>query len=1269
MVAREIVTMPDNFIASVASDLVAGLISDLLQALGGPSIEKIRDQMFWNRLMTNMVQKLCAGYERLESVEGRAFVIDERFFRDPIVKMMFTEHIIVGDVDRDQLRNRFIALYGESQVALFDHNLNDALAIFQKELDEALDPAERAAFAELRRQLEQQTKSLDESLKRNTQAILTSQSQTDRLVIESRNQLTESFSRLLDTTVIDAKLASEYQAQLDHARDLLQAFQPKLALEYLHSLKERIWDKASSDDRFRLLSYTGFAHLQLNKEPEAAQLFIDALSFNPDSARALCNASLGFLLRRDNKRCEEFAQQALVKDPTSTQAYSMLVQAADENEPFESVTAKVPETYRNTTEVAMALGQLARRRELLPDAEHWFRIAVQADTQDHPDPRGMLADVLLTNLLKSSPDLQMPGIVNPQAALTAEVIELYNFAWEHVARTEIRSFRSNWLINRATVKAWLGETDSAIQDVDEALRDDPKNPYIIRHRAMLAYRTGDLPKAAALFRQILEEIPEAKFWLSAVLFESNKPNESGALIQEFLEQPGLMPSIRRDATRLLVFVKLKGGDLQGARAAADSIRQDFPDDPGVLALRARVARYEGQTKEADAFLVQAQTNLASDANWVIRDRIAQELYENSKFEEAASLLEQIVDTEVDGEATRQLINCYYRSGKLQPALEICRTLREKYGPLRFVTEVESAIYEEIDDLLSAKRVCQEYLGLYPNDWSVQLRLAVVNYRLNEFEDLDRFLDRDLDLCQLTFEGSAQLAHLCVVRNRRRQALEVAYEVRRRFFDKPEAHALYVEVFFRRGSEQDNWLDVHQVSVDTAVCIDSAMGGRRQWIIIEDRDDASIKHGELRPSHPLVKELMNRQVEDSISLSQGAYQEEIIIKEIKSKFVHAFHEVLEAYQIEFPATSGIRRIPVQFSVGDSDSVMKGLQPIFNMIDRRSKYINEAERLYQNGKLPIGVLATILGENPIKVHAALKAKPDLSVHCWSGRSDETTEAVTLLDSNPKLVVDIISLMTLHQLSIGTPIVQTFGKLGVVRATLELVEELLRGGLLPAEGYWTLGKEGEQYTRYFVTKEQIEHDKQVLEDVLTWARANCDILPCTAALAIERRTREKLGSLIGPPFVETVLVATSDDRVLYSDDRSLRELAKTGYRVAGVWTQAVLMNLLKRRVVSEDIYNQCVVRLACSHYRHTSINDQVLLEATKQAKWRPTYPFSQVAQVLSGANSDPKSAVKVAADYVRLLWQQKLLPDQYERLVIAVLDAIVSGRCQGSGHRRQF
>lgn len=49
---------------------------------------------------------------------------------------------------------------------------------------------------------------------------------------------------ILNSPDISTLFTSEYQSQLEHARDLLNSYKPQEAVEYLEKLKKRIWNNA-----------------------------------------------------------------------------------------------------------------------------------------------------------------------------------------------------------------------------------------------------------------------------------------------------------------------------------------------------------------------------------------------------------------------------------------------------------------------------------------------------------------------------------------------------------------------------------------------------------------------------------------------------------------------------------------------------------------------------------------------------------------------------------------------------------------------------------------------------------------------------------------------------------------------------------------------------------------------------------------------------------------------------------------------------------------
>ena len=65
-------------------------------------------------------------------------------------------------------------------------------------------------------------------------------------------------------------------------------------------------------------------------------------------------------------------------------------------------------------------------------------------------------------------------------------------------------------------------------------------------------------------------------------------------------------------------------------------------------------------------------------------------------------------------------------------------------------------------------------------------------------------------------------------------------------------------------------------------------------------------------------------------------------------------------------------------------------------------------------------------------------------------------------------------------------------------------------------------------------------------------------------------------------------------------MRQLAENEYQIKGVWTQSVLLYLHDEKLISDEKYFEAVIKLANLNYYSTSINDYILLHASKLANW---------------------------------------------------------------------
>lgn len=1057
-------------------------------------------------------------------------------------------------------------------------------------------------------------------------------------------------------------IVSEYQAELDHSRDLYNSYKYRDAQVFLEKLKARIWSSAPPIIKFRLLTNIGAVKVKLDQGAEGARLFLEAFQYNPDDEKALTNVALAHLLLGQFEEATEYVRRVLEKNPASGNAYSIYIQIPLPDATLETALSKVPEPFRELPEVAYVLALTAQKNGKLAETRSWLERAVRNDKENIPDLRGTLGSFILDAVARRQTVVTHEQLNEAQRAQVLEAKRLLTEAWERVADTDLRNYRLPWVVNRSLANKLLGNLDEAVRDVETGLAGDPSNPVYIKHRAVLAYLEGEGEQALDLLRGILQakETPEAPLIFGDILLTEKRPGEASAVLEGMLSDPHVSAYLKEDAKRSLIgaYVRLK--EFEKAKALSDQMRAEDPTDILNLADAAQIARLTGKSDDALALLQEAKQYLNETTSYKRLVDLADEFYALEQFGESADIYERIANKDFDSPITRKLLNSYYRFGKLTPALEICRNLREKHGPLPFITHIESAIHEEVDNFEQAREVCEVYLLAFPDDPEMRLRLAVVNWRSKNYAELDAFLDSAPDIDILSMRHGLQLAHLYSVRERVKECFDTIYEVRRKFYDSPDPHLEYVKLFFERAKGSYEWLAPQAVKEGVAVCVEDD-AGEKTWYLIEDRKDVDFRRGEIGPGHALAQRLLGKRLGEEVALKEGLHSPEVgKVVEYKSKYVYALHETFAVYEKMFPGVGGLW----MFHVGDPvqpDRAQKALDDILESARRQKETGDELDRYYKEGKLTIGSVAGLLNVDVPTVWNTLRSNPEVGVRCSRGGVQERDYAYSLIGAaRPGLVIDLISLLTIHTLGVSEVIVRLFGKLLIAQTTVEALQNFIRDKQgFQESGFMSIGKEGEQYVRAEVKPEEVRRGVEYFEVIIGWVGENCEVVPVTGALDVPREQRVLLEEMLGAPFLDSVLIATEGGNLLYSDDERLRSFARTEFKVDGVWTQIILMLALSENVIDKERYNQAVLDLVCSRYYHTGIDADVLIEAARKADWLPAYPYTEALRLLRGERTDEGPALIVSTIFLYELWKQPILPSRRDYLLYSLLDALTAGR----------
>ena len=1143
-------------------------------------------------------------------------------------------------------------------------------------------------------------------LPRNQQASTQMMLESDRRQLEGQKHLSEQNQAILDgiqkldsklpslsskhidlivSDAVDTALEKEHQLVINSAKDLLKNNKPQTAFKQLDDLWQRIGNEVSTSEisKFNILTNMAAAQFALNNEQEAANLLIEAFQHHSEDEKALSNLAFAYFLRGDMESAANYAKQTLQKNRANINAHVVLIHVSSKEEPLEKIVAQIPDYLHETPEIVHAFSDTAKEQGCLEEAKKWREVAVEQDAD--PGFKASLATILIEQVLDDPFNMYIKQLEDSQKEQLSRAVELLTEAWECIADTELRFVRTDWIINRSTALRFLGKSQDAIKDLDVAIEIEPSDSMLsmlLKNRAIFAFEQRNQEDAIKFLERIQSEpeIFEAQIMIASALFGSKRYDEAITKLNNLLTT-NLSSELKDEANRWLVRIYIDTERFEEAERILTILKESSPTSLLNFINAAQISNGIEKREEAISFLKDAYEIAKNCEASIEIVELADELFDHRQFIEAATLYEKLADTSQNSQLTVGLLASYYNAGEIGKALKICQELREKYGPLKNISDREVMIYEEIGDMNQAEVVCKAYLNEFPNDLDMQIRLGLVYYRSNKREKIDNILDSFSDFKNFSFlenlplEACVQLAFLYQVRSQPGKALQVMYETRRTHFDNRDAHLQYIKLFYQVDKQIPEVLNPVQAQVDTAVQIDSS--DQPVWYIIVDYDDIDITRSELDINDTFAKRLLGKRVGDEVNLGKTPLGQKIgKISGIKSKYVYAVQESLQKFEEFFRDDERLWSIKLdEFSDNLKDESSNttdstNIQPILELTNKQHEASLEIENVYKEHLPPIGVFMNWTGRNVLDVWNLLINKPDLGIRCFVGNANEKSRALALLkESKPKLVVDIISLITLHCLEAADTVVKTFGKLAVAQSTIDALLQMIH----EQESMWSqregmsIEKQGNRYVRHMINPKDVKRSVERLNDLIKWIRVNCDVLPCTPALQMNQLRKRELDETFHPIFLDTLLIATQPGHLLLSDDERLRFYAKTNFnsdagtnfQIDGVWTQVVLEHCLNLNVLDKAQYDKMTTQLVCSNYYHTEFDTDVLMEALKQANWNLAEPYNSLVQALREPKMSLQEALNVSVDFLFKIWEEPIPYSQLKFVTLGLLAGLTSGR----------
>ena len=1048
-----------------------------------------------------------------------------------------------------------------------------------------------------------------------------------------------------DSELIQGSDQRKWSERINAARDLIQQGFITTARIQLEGI-EREAEQLPDNLRFRLLTNLAICAMGEDKLDAAISFINEAHRIQPENRTGIINAAMAAELQQDPERAVELTRRALTLDPHDPSAAANFISALwgmGKSEELEDFVASTEWTTKESPS-ALALARVRMQQARYDDAKDVYRSLIDADANDAQTHLG-----LSQCLLAQSQVERLPVAYSKEdlARLREAEIEA-DCAVELLRPTQLSALLHQALVLRAGARALLGRVDEAMGDVDEVLGKVPGYPAATLHKGLLLLKKGLSSEA----RSWIEGIQDPEVRSELILPLADACLESGdatAAIDLLRDSFKLDPPEKEDFGRAqsLMQAEAAAGIDDSVGPLIEEALERVPDDPALFALAAVRSNLKEDTEAAESALNKAIDLADAPFRQVLQGQLGR-LYEGvERFSDAAEQFRKACgDDPAHPDAVPMLLSLS-NSGQYRKALDLARKIRDVVDPIpRIVIDVEAAILGYVGDVraevLRHHELCSREDAV-PSD---RVRLASAQIRCGEREAaLETVLNIDVSGLGHDSQALMNLANMkCSLGAA--DYMNDAYLARRYGLNDPDAHLTYVRLF-QGWSEQ--WEEPVVVEPGCSVRIKDE-GEEQWWHILEDGEEPNGLR-ELSPNNDLAQRLLGQSVGDVVVLRQAFGNISYDIAELQSKYVRAFQETFEEFSIRFPDNMSLSRVKM-----DSN-----FTPVLQGIELRHQFISNVEELYKSYQLPFASFCSLIGSSTFTVWPEYTAQPATRLLFGTGSHEEASEASDLLCDADTIVLDMVSLLTIHKLRLAEHLRKRFSRITIPQLAYDEIQNDVYQTKIARYPSSHLGKDEEGRYTWTEIPEEVWKERQAYARSVLELANTFELIPSYSILdaddpegAFEALTPAGAGAVFADDEqFEVSLVLISDDLPQANAARWLG--------LGAVNSQALLIELLRSNVITEAEYSSKIEELVLMKYWFVRIRAADILWSLEANGYQTTPGTRAMLSTLSGPGCVEDTAASVGAEVIATLAKAKgpRVQQQFNLLLDLVLAAIRQGR----------
>lgn len=1052
------------------------------------------------------------------------------------------------------------------------------------------------------------------------------------------------------------KGSADIQGYFETAANLINTGESRTGQVLLENLWKLHNDKMTPRQKSNCKRLIGCSYDRQDKSEQAGKYFLEAKDHDPEWEKARAFESLGYSCLGNPSKAHELAEAVLKDFSQNNIAWSVWIRTVD-NLTLDEILQKVPKHLHKDAEVAMALANKAVNEKNFNVAEEYIQQASK-EVPGNPRVTEKLACILLGRANVNDIFLYQRKPTQEEISLLEKTVDLFTESIEKFQKESKIYSAANGLIRRATAYKALSKNKEAKDDLEQAYniaKDDPEIVYW--HSIELAQE--NLDEAIDHLKEIINcsERCDVEFLLAQMLKQRNSGtdlNDAVEILENKIKDLAKMPyDFRGDYLGLYFQIRSESESFDKIKQDFDSIISNIIDETSKTILFAEVLWFSKDIPSSIKQAKQCLKALDEDSSVHEKRRLAILMQNLGLHKEALLIWKSIVSPQYIGQDTYRLLECAERCEDAKFVIEFSKELRSNGIWDRRIFELQLHYHELFNDVEGAIALLQEYLK-NPKEESytpyVRARLSLVGIRTDQYDLIEKDPSKLPKVNEVEVRTGRLVVNVLHYGGNHSEALEYAYNLLRLNWDDSEAHITMMAVLSQIGPKISitqpesvvPGIAVRFKEDDTDVC---------QWHIIEDSKISPPSHSrnEYSLDHPISQAMLGKRCGDSFYLREDGIQDRTAtIQAIHSKYIYRYSECFENFESKFPSNRVIRKYIAIDKTGKFD-----ITPFEKLAQQDAEYVKRLEEVYSTQLFPIYCMAQKKGRSIVEAMNYVAASPSLKIKCCVGNNQEESEAEKWMSNAKEIVLDASAIVTLmftssyeHIIKLPYVFIVSQGTISVFRQV-----ESLHGDPESMVGSYSVDG------FHPITPDDVMKARENLKKIINFIETNCAIIDGLVVAELEKERRDVLIKILGRDCLESILLATQVDRILWTDDLATAVLAQNEFGCYRIWTQFFFNHLLEKGLLDNKIVQDIAVLLMQMGYYYTKPTIDTFMAAIEKSNNNVDQaPAFQVFNWFSDANVKAQGQFYIAAGVIKKAWQDIHIDHISQNITIRILERLV-------------